>query len=799
MDYINALNAKYQSELAFGNALSPFPERFTSDYSKNKSTTIDAFIGITNQISKEGVLHIQIANGINDHVIVPFTNWAISHKQRVEYSETELKAKLKAYQKASLQVDKFRSKYFNKVRSAEEFKEKLESKITEQIQEESSLIVNPSTIPTVSPSIIPPTDFSAPDDTVIKTVSDAEPNVTTLKRSNTTVIEDMKNLTVTDEKQSQKLEKENDQDIVFILADVEYSKSQVTELLNSLLNQVKTFSHKITILGTYDHVSTGASITEGIQKNTGISSLEKLETFGQDLIDYGFIRSVGVVSNQFANSSRMYYQWKPEAFKLAKLPFDEPESSISMGGNRNSVLGATFYNGEFNGASKFTEVFEDVKGMITTLEPNEENYKKVLREVQKSEQEYLESTKILDNLRMDLEENIENHFNFMERCELDRLKALKKVTIDYLTIVNGKLDVVKEINKNSLDIQSEMNPELDLQKMITNNKTGPFMPQLKIFEDYFDSQDTQVFGVSLQTRCRYDHKSVPLILSTILMHLDSVYPDMKDDEERMGTWLNTVPLSRVHELRIVFNDPKFQITGEVLCRYKPSELVSLLRLYLLELPDSLVPNEKYYLIKSLYEQYGSSDTNKEKIIGIENLLADLPRPNIATLNYICAHLGNFISIISVGKSTETEKDKVNSEPLTNAQLFKLKISQLYGDAILRNKAQYSVLVGEDQHSSRLLDDLITHKDEIFKELRNRNKSTSRMGSKKSKRSISSASGVNSLVPVASATVAANPADLFGATSKSIPTVAVIPEVSEIHHASSGKKATDLEPDTVIET
>lgn len=700
MDHINLFTARQQSELAFGNSLASLPGKFAPAAGKSvalNSSTKNAFIGINGQLGKEGEYHLEIAKNIDNHVILPFTNWAIKHKQRVEFSENELKGKIKSHEKLSNTVDKSRIKYFNKVRSAEEFKEKLDKKITETIK-------RANTDPASSDEVI---DIKA---------------TTSLKRSNTTIVDDMQNLSVEAKRTPEK--EEETEEYITVLGGDEYTDSQLKDILLTLLREVPKFSHKVPIFGTYERVSTGFSIVEAIQKNLGISKLDKAEQFGQDLISNGYLRLIGTVGNQFANSSKLNYQWRPEAYKAAEIPVEGESGQLSSA--------STFYSpvNELNAGLKFSEVFEDVRGMITTLEPNEENYKKILKDVKRFEQEYFDNAKLLDAFRLELEESIEEHLNFMQRCELDRLRALKKVTLDFLSILANKFSSLKSIVDKSMVFQENMKPEDDLLHMIETHKTGSFIPHLKIFEDYFDSQDTQVFGVGLQSRCRFDHKSVPLIISSILIYLDGAYPNMSNDDERINVWLKDVPLIQVHELRNLLNDPKLKITNDILGKYQPEVLASVLRLYLLELPNSLVPNEKYYLIKSLYEQYGNDETLKERVVGLENLLVDLPRPNIATLSYLCAHLSNFISIIALND----DKEKKDST-LTKSEFFKVRVCQKFATAILRPKAQYAISLS-DQHSYRLIFDLLTHKDEIFKELKKRNttvkkSSVSRNTSKKS--------------------------------------------------------------------
>lgn len=670
-NHINHFVARHQAELAFGQALSDFPPKLTANANKNPSlisSTENAYLGINAQTAKEGEYHLEIAKNIDQHVILPFTNWARKHKERVEYLEGELKTQLRGYDRAVALIEKARAKYFNKVRAAEELKAKMDQVVSESVRRTSLIGSKP----------------------------EAEPGLTKLKRLNTTVAQDMETL-VLDPPESPKEEP------AVVLAGDEYNAAQLKGVLQGLLEACPKGNHTVGILGTYERVLTGLAVTEAIQKTLGISLLEKAEQFGQDLISNGFLRLIGGVGSLFVNSSRFHYQWKTEAYKTA----GEGENTLQ----RSQTI--------IPSGIRITDVLDDVKGMIVTPEPTEDNYKKILKEVKRCEEEYLEATKELDRVRLALEEAIEDHLDFMQRCELDRLRALKKVTLDFILILLNKFSLLKSAVDRLMLLQEAMDPLQDLEAAAEANQTGSFAPKVRVFEDYFDLQDVQVFGASLQSRCRFDHKLVPLVVLLILIHLDESYPGMSSDDERIGVWLTRVPLSKVHEVRAVLNTPGLEITEQLLSKYPPSVLASTLRLYLLELPNLLVPAEKYYLFKSLYDQFGSPETAKERIVGIENLLVDLPRPNIATLNYICSHLSSFVSIIAMNDEKEPEEGRKLHEGLTKSQFFKAQVCKKFALAILRPKTSTISLLN-DTHALRLLEDLLDHKDEIFRELKKRN-------------------------------------------------------------------------------
>lgn len=67
------------------------------------------------------------------------------------------------------------------------------------------------------------------------------------------------------------------------------------------------------------------------------------------------------------------------------------------------------------------------------------------------------------------------------------------------------------------------------------------------------------------------------------------YPDLEGDEARRSIWLVDVPLAATHHLRNSINTGK-AIPREILERYEIPIVASALKLYLLELPGTCIPN-----------------------------------------------------------------------------------------------------------------------------------------------------------------------------------------------------------------
>lgn len=255
---------------------------------------------------------------------------------------------------------------------------------------------------------------------------------------------------------------------------------------------------------------------------------------------------------------------------------------------------------------------------------------------------------------------------------------------------------------------------------IENYQTGRFKPQVILYDNYYNSNIRQTFGVDLAVKSRLDRKVVPIIIQCLLSKLDQIYPDLENDEERVNLWIKPVPLTKVHQLRLKLNELTTpQEINEVLDSNNvaggvvhPLIITNIFKLYLMELPDSVIPHSVYDLIKSLYTNYpfGSSDqsVNDSRINGIQNVLVDLPKCNVATLDAILTHLNRLVQIIGL------KNQKLSTE-------FKTTLSREFGGLILRPKGGDYSLEGyiHDKHQYNLMNDLFEYKDGIFKELRRR--------------------------------------------------------------------------------
>lgn len=407
--------------------------------------------------------HQKIASNIRELVVNPFSRWCDSHAMRIQSSQDDLMGRIKAHDRQAETAKKLRSAYFNKCRLVEDLEE--ENKLAFQDPEKEAQ---------QSPKLQPPKP-----PTIVLPESDDEPEP----------IE---------------------------LGDETYSPDQVKKILTAMLGAIKIGELKVPIVGTYLNVSTGVDIVEYIQKNMKASSVSYAERIGQDLINQGFLRLVGNIGSTFANSSKMNYQWRPKVFQITGLPEKKKPPS------RVSSMGAQAAESALESPT-VGSVAEVLQGWnpLNNQHPNETPAEKLRREAREADDKYKAAVKRLDLLRCNLEEVMMDHFKFMERCELDRLKAIRAVVLDFSGAISNVIPAIQSQVDNMMLYQETIQPLGDLRYMLENYRTGAFAPKVQPYENYYGSVEDQTFGVDLEARARADRKRVPIIVTTILTFLDN--------------------------------------------------------------------------------------------------------------------------------------------------------------------------------------------------------------------------------------------------------------------------------------
>ncbi|KAH2760287.1 hypothetical protein KXV52_004882 [Aspergillus fumigatus] len=473
------------------------------------------------------------------------------------------------------------------------------------------------------------------------------------------------------------------------LGDRVYAPEDLKKLLTHMLDNIKIGEVKVPIIGTYQNTSNGADIVEYIQKYMNGTSISYAERIGQDLVDNGFLRLVGNIGSTFANSSKMNYQWRPKVFQITGIP--EKKKPL--------MRVTSIASSEDGSESPIASVSEMLAGWnpLNNPHPNETPADKLRREAREADERYRAAVRKLDQIRCKLEEEIVENLRFMEQCELDRLKAIKAVVLDFSGAISNVIPNLQSTVDHMMLYQETIQPLGDLRYLLENYRTGGFVPRVQAYENYYGSVEEQNFGVDLEARARADRKRVPILVTTLLTYLDNCYPELEGDEARRAIWLYDVPLAATHHLRNALNNSKADY-NEILQKYDIPIVASVLKLYLLELPDSLVSSQVYEIVKTIYSTTAHETTEDGRIKVLQSTLGQLRLNNIATLDAIMTHFTRLIDLTSADEA------------------YISALAQTLAPCILRPRVENSLTMNE-RHNYRLIRDLFAHKDAIFGELK----------------------------------------------------------------------------------
>ncbi|KAH8804556.1 rho-GTPase-activating protein-like protein [Xylogone sp. PMI_703] len=609
--------------------IGPTTDKIPGGFSRDDGASVrKAYDGVRTEMEEAAKNHRKIAQNIRDLVVTPFSRWCDAHATRIQNSQDDLQARVKLHDKQVEVVKKLRSQYFNKCL------------LVEDLEEENKLA------------------FQAPE-------SSPQAKIPEIKVEN----------------------KEEEEEPIEI-GDEVYTPEQIKKVLTHILQTIKLVDTKVPILGTYQNTTAGADIVEYLQQHMGATTVSHAERIGQDLIAHGFLRLIGNVGNTFANSSKLFYQWRPKAFQLTGIP----EKKLPMSRTFSLASNADSIDSPVMGS-----VGEILSGWVNTAHPNETSAERLRREAAESDEKYKAGVRKLDKMRCDLEEAIVEHLKYLERCELDRLKAVKTIILDFSGTISNVIPSMQSTVDNMMLYQETVQPLGDLRYLLENYRTGHFAPKVTVYENYYNSADAQTFGVDLEARARADRKRVPAIVTTILTFLDAHYPDLEGDEARRNVWLVDVPLTATHRVREILNTGQ-PFSAEVLEPFEIPIIASTLKLYLLELPDSLVSSHVYEIIKTIYTTPASETSDSQRVAVLQNTLRQLRLANIATLDALMTHFTRLIDL--------TSADEAYVAALANSIAY----------CILRPKVETSMTM-EEKHAYRLVRDLFAHKDPIFTELK----------------------------------------------------------------------------------
>jgi hypothetical protein len=75
--------------------------------------------------------------------------------------------------------------------------------------------------------------------------------------------------------------------------------------------------------------------------------------------------------------------------------------------------------------------------------------------------------------------------NFLEKNELDRIKASKAAFLNYSATLSSIISAVQLMSERLLIYHEALKPEHDIQFIIERYRTGPFIPRVILYNNHY--------------------------------------------------------------------------------------------------------------------------------------------------------------------------------------------------------------------------------------------------------------------------------------------------------------------------
>ncbi|KAJ3059441.1 hypothetical protein HDU99_006342, partial [Rhizoclosmatium hyalinum] len=290
---------------------------------------------------------------------------------------------------------------------------------------------------------------------------------------------------------------------------------------------------------------------------------------------------------------------------------------------------------------------------------------------------------------------------------MERLTLAKTVISSYIDSEQSCISPITHSVERFNVLLEMFSPEQQVQVMAERDRTGnarlkPIVysassNKIRVESTYVNSV---VFGVPLETLAQRDSRRVPNLLRKCLRALvkgcvDSAAIGGRDGELRV--WLESnMYAPTVQSLRANINASGKPISLAHLRERPTSDIVGLIKLWLLQLPGSVCGDEVYEPLKLLYlsksDEYAGMRSGS-----LKSLLSTLSQSSYSSLFALITHWQKLL----------TETNTASTDPKIN------DLSQVMGHLVLRPKVE-TLVTAFDKHPHRFLRDLLTHStSEIF--------------------------------------------------------------------------------------
>ncbi|KAJ7077876.1 hypothetical protein B0H15DRAFT_557408 [Mycena belliarum] len=688
-----------------------------------------AFRGLQAESATQGQAHKTIAHELDTLVADPFDQWAQTYKDRLLQSKGSIiEYWLRSYEQAHGEVAKLKHQYLAKTRRADEAED--DAKFAPNSGGKDTY--------TTSPRVRPADGRRSPP---VRTPSVSERIAHRLReiqqKSVNAVAAGIKpeeTVEIVQEKQTPKIDKgkgkatDEEPPVVaspppmspllppklevpsspmppmppppMLLAGLSLPPIAVSQLLTRAAAELPLRPVRFPLLGEYPDCFTGeefvAWLNENVQGFGG--SLDRAEDAAKELTERdNLLRRIGEFGNQFEHSDEAFYQFRPKAFDL------EGNHTVAA-----ATVTSPVKTSQADNLIKRTNTFVNLVSKALSNQNSAPAYIKARNEAEEADHAFRVATRKLDRQRLGLEERIEETLKMLQRWEIERLRAVKTVLLQYHGTLSTLPKSLEPSAERSATLIAAYLPESDLNALIERYRTGPFRPEAQVYESVSHIETDVVFGIDLRRWAEggWDTVSsgeprkndVPPVVPALLGALTEAYGRLPNDIEKRKSWIYEVPLPAVHHLREALNAVPLDepVPADVFAPYDAPVIAGTIKLWLLELDPPLTLWEGWDEIRKIYPTVGAAakgegeDAETQRIADLSTALLRLPRVHLYVLDAIVSHLRKLIDTTTVDETEE---------------VFITKLALSVGRTIIRPKFESELSI-QDRHPTLLFIDLV---------------------------------------------------------------------------------------------
>lgn len=754
-----SLESAYASNLQTSSQDAMTSKTAASGFNRDEGASLKQAFQMTVEESRiQGDEHSRIVAALERMVRGPFSQYAAAHKTRITAARSTLVSLTKEYQQAVSNVNKAQQAYFTKARQLEDFSDPTISSfpriITSPTASSSmggiSLTLNkPDSVPKPKPES--PPQIVEPQKIEIGHLSYSPEEFSPL----------LKSMIGTIPQETLRIPILGSYDNVTVGEDI---IRYVRKYLNlKSLGQAEKFGQGLVDNGFLRLVGSVGSKFSG-STNSKYQWLPK--AFDFDPKSYFETEAAAEeVSSPISNIGSLV---RSSTFGSNKSSQNKPATASRFSMVSGYISGLLNEDGEGDDSSKSGSA------------GRESQMSKLQREIADSDQHYQDLVTSLDLQRCQLEQKVYETLEFVQQCERDRLIAIKTVLRDFASSISKSIDNLNQTTSRMFMYEEIVDPIKDLNYLIERYKTGNYAPNPVVYDNFFNATKIQSFGVDL----KYSSFIVPAFLD-FLAHpptelggtapkIETTEPEDNSDNQSQKSYGSvasdktaefpsakpTLAVSTsagaiseaskikyrnipkdfkavlaalwtshqassvdIQSLRSVINTGKEFNAFEVLHEVPLPIVVSTLKEFLLELPDSIVSSTVYDVIKTTYtkpnpttianldEKAAIEDRalkHSQRIERLVGLLSHLPKINIDTLQNLVTH---FAEICGLPEASDPSIEDEIPEAVND-------IVRALAPYILRPRIT-TALTMTDKHPAQFLQDLITSRVQIFEQVQRR--------------------------------------------------------------------------------